>query len=71
MIGRECFIETGRVVQRLKLDLLDLMPVFEIPLSRRSLSYLMGLGAFKTMSRLDLTRLTSTFPLRADLFIAI
>ena len=71
MIGRHCFIETGRVIQRLKLELLDLMPVFEIPLSHRSLSYLMGLGAFKTMSRADLTRLTSTFPLRADLFIAI
>jgi hypothetical protein len=71
LVGRRCFNEVNEYIQRLKLDLLDVTPCFEIPLSENSLSYLLGLKQFKNFSRPEMKKVTTNYPLKAMVFTEI
>ena len=50
-LGKQSFLETARVLNDLRMEILDQTPVFEIPLSRGCISYCLGLSQFKELTR--------------------
>ena len=55
-------------MNRLKLDILDVTPVFEIDLSKRVMSYLLGCDTFKQFSKAEILGMITSFPLESANF---
>ena len=69
LIGRTCFNEAIAYVNKLKIDLLDKQPIFQIPLSKKSLTFLMTLREFKGLNREQLVALTTKYPVEGLVFV--
>lgn len=71
LLGKNAYNETAQVLNNLFIDVLEVTPVFEVPLSRYSLSYCLSLPQFKGISRQAIQKLSTKFPQEADIFSSI
>jgi len=69
LLGRKCFNDALEFINCLKIDLLDKTPIFEIPLSDKTLTYLSTLPQFAKLKKHEIVQLTQDYPVEGLVFV--